>query len=117
MKTVLTLAIGISLTGCAGINEAMTKYSDTDPVSYNISGQTWRIFDQPANGRMMITPGFGESTSTGFKQGLTYGLAGNPYKEAATFQPAATAYLAQRNCKITGGHLVLAYQYEFEYDC
>ena len=117
MKFLMIIAVGLALTACTGINEAMTKYTGTEPITYDIVGNKWRIYDQPENGRLMITPGYGKSTSTGFKQGITYGLAGNPYKEADAFQPAATAYLAQRNCKISGGHLVLPYQYEFEYVC
>jgi hypothetical protein len=117
MRTALIAAIGLSLAGCAGVNEAMTEYSGTDPVSYSIGGEQWRIFDQPENSRMMITTGISASKSTGANQGLTLGLSGNPYKKAAAFRPAATAYLAQRNGTITGGHLVLPYQSEFDYAC
>ncbi|WCE67945.1 hypothetical protein PL335_06255 [Sulfitobacter faviae] len=117
MKIWMLTAVAVSLAGCAGINEAMTKYGDTDPVTYRIDGSTWRIFDQPENGRMMITTGVGTAGATGAKQGVTFGLANNPYETGAAYQPAATAYLAPRGCKITGGHLVLPMQYEFEYAC
>ena len=117
MKTFILCAVAATLAGCAGLNEAMTKYGDTDPVTYKIDGATWRIFDQPENGRLMITPGLGAAGAAGAKQGITFGMAGYEYVQSETFTPPATAYLAQRNCKITAGHLVVPTQYEFEYDC
>ena len=116
-KTFTLLGLAAILTGCAGFNEALTKYGDTAPVPYRIDGSTWRIFDQPENGRLMITPGIGAAGAAGAKQGLTFGMAGYEYVQSETFTPPTTAYLAQRDCKITGGHLVVPTQYEFEYAC
>ena len=117
IKTLFLMGITAALTGCAGLNEAITKYGGTDPVTYKIGDTKWRIFDQPENGRMMITTDLDAAAAAGAKQGITFGLADNPYASATAYEPAATAYLASRRCEIIDGHLVVPMQYEFEYEC
>jgi hypothetical protein len=117
MRNIIVGASVLALTACSGMNEAITKYGSTRPVSYQISGQNWRIYDQPENGRLMITPSLSAAAGQGAVSGITYGMADNPYTQREAFEPPAVAYLASKGCKITGGHLVLNTQFEFEYSC
>ncbi|HBR41799.1 hypothetical protein [Sulfitobacter sp. UBA4523] len=105
------------IAACGGVNEAITKYGSTKPVTYEIGEEKWRIFDQPENNRLMITPTVGASAGQGAVTGITYGLARNPYSQRETFEPPAAAYLSTRQCKITEGHLVVNTQFEFKYSC
>jgi hypothetical protein len=69
------VAIGaLALAGCAGIDAAL-QYNDVDVHAIEVGGSTWRIFDKPAEGRMMITPTFGRSAANGLLSGLTLGAA------------------------------------------
>lgn len=116
MKNYIACLSVIALASCAGINEAM-EYSGTPPVSHNINGEVWRIFDQPENNRLMITPSIGDSAASGAASGIALGLAVNPYTQRATFEPAVEAYLSERGCKVTSAKLIIRPQFEFQYAC
>jgi hypothetical protein len=116
MKNYIACLSFVVLASCAGLNEAM-EYSGTPPVSYNINGDVWRIFDQPEKNRLMITPSIGDSAASGAADGFTFGLAVNPYTLQATFEPAVEAYLSERGCKVTSAKLIIRPQFEFEYAC
>lgn len=116
MKTT-TIALALSvLAGCSGISEAM-NYSGTKPFDYQHKGATWRIYDQPENSRLMITPSLAKSGELGVTRVTTLGNSTAPYATAEPYRPAATAYLASKGCTITEGNLVITPQYEFSYAC
>lgn len=119
MKKFAAISALVLATGCTGVNYAMENYSDVDVQQIKHEDKEWRIFDKPEEGRLMITPAFGDTMGAGMASGITFGLATSPYIRGATFRPAAQAYLAQTHgrCTITGGDLVIEPQYEFFYQC
>lgn len=115
-------AIGIVLVACAScteINYAGTHYSDISPVKFQYAGKTWRVFDKPSEGRLMITPSLGDAAAAGAIEGLTFGLSGNASGPEGAFHSASAAFLEQRSgsCRITNGALIIDPQWEFFYSC
>jgi hypothetical protein len=117
MKRMLILSACAALMGCAGINEAL-QYDDV-PVKtvMNMDG-TWRIFDKPREGRLMITPTYGRAAGKGFVGGLTFGIASTEIPRAE-YQAGAESWLVStsRICKVTDGHEIISPQWEFKYSC
>lgn len=108
-----------ALVGCAQLDYAMTEYGGIKPLQFAYSGKTWRIFDRPADGRLMITPTVGDAAAAGAVEGMTLGLSGNASGSEGVFHSAALAYLKTRSksCKIYNGALVINPQWEFFYEC
>lgn len=112
------LAFLILLSGCAGISHAR-EYRDVDPVHFESGSETWRIFDKPTEGRLMITPTIGSSISIGADKGAAnLGLSEHPSAEAK-FRAATADWLAKsgRKCDIISGEDILDPQWEFKYRC
>ena len=100
------------LAGCSGMNYAIENYSDIKPIQFVQSGKTFRIFDKPIEGRLMITPSIGSAAV----QGATFGAAA---AAEMTYKLAAQAYLdsTDRNCKAGDMTLVVQPQWETFYTC
>jgi hypothetical protein len=110
MKRLLFLTL--FLAGCSGMNYAMEHYNEVDPQPITYKDQSFRIFDKPTEGRLMITPTVGNSAL----QGLTFGgaaTAQNTYKQAAAAYLGATG----RTCEVTEMMLVVQPQWETFYKC
>ena len=100
------------LAGCSGMGYAIENYSGTKPVQFVEAGKTFRIFDKPAAGRLMITPSLGAA----FAQGATFGAASSA---EMTYQIASQAYLDStgRKCEVGDMKLVVQPQWETFYTC
>lgn len=116
-KLIVSMVLAVS--GCGGINYAMTHYSGVDVVKFAYDGKTYRVFDKPTENRLMITPTIGDSAAAGLIQGGTLGLSGDPLGPQGEFRMAAAAFIAQRDdtCRVTDGAKVIHPQYEFFYTC
>lgn len=115
MKAKLIIgAIALSImAGCSGVNYAIENYSGTKPVKFlDSEGQKFRIFDKPAEQKLMITPSLGAS----FAHGATFGSATTPEMK---YQAAAAAYVKStgRNCKMGDMRLIIEPQWETFYTC
>jgi len=113
----MRLLIVIPLAMLAGCGEnaqyVMDTYRGIDPLQYEADGQSWRIFDKPSEGKMMITPTIGRAMSSG----ATLGLDGSQVNKSETYVPAATAYLDEKGCGIVDRRIVFTAQAEFTYTC
>lgn len=91
---------------------AMKHYNEVDPEAISYEGQSFRVFDKPTEGRLMITPTVGNSAL----QGLTFGGAA---KAQNTYKQAAVAYLGAtgRKCEVTEMMLIVQPQWETFYKC
>lgn len=107
------------MTGCSGINYVVENYSGVDVEHFEANGQTWRIFDKPAEGRLMITPSLGKAAAVGAAQGATFGLSRGGANPVQNFEAAANLFIKSRDktCQVTSGSLVVNPQYEFFYAC
>jgi hypothetical protein len=119
IKTAVSIASVIAMTGCTGINYAVENYSGVDVERFEANGQTWRIFDKPAEGRLMITPTLGKAAAVGAAQGATFGLSRGGASPVQNFEAAANLFIKSRDktCQVTSGSLVVNPQYEFFYTC
>lgn len=119
MKKLIMVASLLSLTACAGMNYAIENYTGVKPKTFAHDDKTFRVFDKPNEGRLMITPSLGDAAGAGMVQGLTLGLSGNMSGPEGKFQKATETYLriTGRKCRITNGALVVQPQWEFFYTC
>ncbi len=111
------LALGIAVSGCAGMDAAM-QYSDVPVREFKNSDDAWRIFDKPAEGRLMITPSLGAAMGQGALKGLTFGAADTEIPKPI-YQRAVLGWLSYtaRTCTVTDGYKLINPQWEFTYHC
>ena len=117
MRFVVVALAVLLLAGCAGLDAAM-EYDDTEAIHFDFAAATWRIFDKPAEGRLMITPDMGEALAEGLLSGLTFGAADGAIPKSK-YRDAVVAWLAhtKRSCTVTDGYLLVKPQWEFTYRC
>lgn len=106
------------IAGCAGMQYAMKHYSGVPVVHHKMPDDTYRVFDKPNEGRLMITSSLGAAAAGGAKSGITFGAASSSAPRNF-FQEAAESYLKKtgRDCTIKDGHLIVSPQWEFFYEC
>lgn len=119
IRTSIAVVSVVAITGCSGINYAVENYSGVDVERFEANGQTWRIFDKPAEGRLMITPSLGKAVAVGAAKGATFGLSGGGASPVQYFEAAANLFIKSRDesCQVKSGSLVINPQYEFFYTC
>lgn len=126
MKVIpFALSAALCLSACGGMGTAISEYGGVTPVSFSHAGSTWRVYDKPETGRLMITPTIGDSMASGFIGGATLGVAGDPITGRSAgipqdkFSDAAVAWVTRHgsSCKLTKGHLLIMPQWEFFYSC
>lgn len=110
--------MAFSLGGCANINYIMDNYSGVGIKEVATQYDTFRVFDKPAENRLMITSSIGSAIGQGLVGGATF----NPTVAAApepVFHEAVEMYLAQsgRKCEVQPGVLLAQPQWEFRYSC
>ncbi|WP_139250977.1 hypothetical protein [Roseibium suaedae] len=118
MKSRFLISLCFMVSGCAGVTEAM-KYQGTPIQRFEYAGDNWRIFDKPAEGKMMTTPSIGAGISAGTARGLTFGIAG-ALPEGLQHQEMAKEYLkstGRESCSIFETKKVIQGQYEIIYKC
>ena len=101
------------------------QYSSVKPVVFANGGSTWRVYDKPDEGRLMITPTVADSAASGFIGGATLGVAGDPITGRSAgipqngFTAAASAWVKRHgaSCEVTSGHLLVTPQWEYAYAC
>ncbi len=108
----------IVLGGCASMDHMMQHYANTPVQEFRNHHDNFRIFDKPADGRVMIT----SSIESAAAQGLVGGLTFNPALAAPPkpiYEQAVAQYLAAsgRQCTISDGYLLVQPQWEFRYTC
>jgi hypothetical protein len=107
----------VALAGCAELGYALDNYTGVDPVQHAYGQDTWRIFDKPGEGRMMVTASIGAGMMAGAARGATWGLSGNLTGPMGNYRAAAEDWLTSqgRDCTILSGALIIEPQYEFWY--
>lgn len=116
MRMTILLALALLLTGCAGL-DAARQYRGTELQSFVNMEDTWRVFDRPAEGRLMITPSLGTITVDALTSG-PFGIF-HPEIPKSIYQQAVEGWLVQtgRSCKVTDGYKLIKPQWEFRYSC
>jgi hypothetical protein len=99
--------------------DSAMQYGGVPVQEVEAGGHPWRIFDKPAEGRLMITPSIGRSMGEGALSGLTLGAADTEIPKP-DYQAAVAVWLKTRHggvCTITDGYKLIRPQWEFTYRC
>jgi hypothetical protein len=118
MRRALVGFTALALTACAYPEYVNDEYRYIPLATFAHDNHTYRIFDKPSAGKMIITPSLVTAMSDGVIRNATFGRYHNR-TERETLEAAAAAYLARqgRNCTITSGSLAYDPQWEFTYVC
>lgn len=118
MRALISTVAALALAGCANYSYATDHYGDTQMVSFEHNDSTYRVFDKPQAGKLMITSSLGAAAGDGALRGLTFGIINNHPSEPV-MHDAADAFLAStgRACKTDPGQLIMQPQWEFRYSC
>lgn len=119
MRLLSLILLGFSLAGCAGMSYAMQEYSGVTIEEVVMPDDTYRIFDKPQQGKMMVTSSIGAAAARGFGEGLLLGAVDNTPPKPL-FDAAALAYLrktGRNNCRVVESYLLVKPQFEVKYEC
>lgn len=110
------LALGLS--GCAYPHYVNDEYRYIPLTTFAHDNRSFRIFDKPSAGKLIITPSLSAAVSDVVIRNATFGKYNNSV-ELQALSGAVIAYLSGqgRKCVITGSSLMYDPQWEFTYDC
>lgn len=108
----------VALSGCAYPQYVNDEYRYIPLTSFAHDNRSFRIFDKPSAGRLIITPSLSTAMGNAVIRGATFGEYDNTIGQN-TLEAAVEAYFkAQgRKCTLTGSSLVYDPQWEFTYEC
>ena len=117
-RLIAAIALIGALAGCAGVDYVLDNYSGIKPINYQSAalGKGFRIFDKPAENKLMITPTIGQALGEGMAKGLVGSGVGAP---EIVFENGALEWLAStgRSCVATRTYLLIETQWEVLYNC
>lgn len=119
VRMVAALVCAASVAGCGGASYVLDEYAGVTPVMFAQPDDTYRVYDKPAQNKMMVTPSIGAAALQGAGQGLSM-MSADFTSPKPVFERVTLAYLASTgrdNCRIIDGYIVLKPQWEFKYDC
>jgi hypothetical protein len=119
MKNVWVLGLALALGGCGGLSYAAQEYTGVEVLTVQMPDDNYRVFDKPAENKMMVTSSVGSALAQGAGQGLLLNAIDNTPPKPL-FEAAAIAFLAQSgrsSCRIIDAYLIVKPQYEIKYDC
>lgn len=115
---VLAATLAIALQGCAYPNYVNDEYRYIPLTTFAHENQSYRIFDKPSAGKLVVTPSLANAVSDSVIRNVTFDRYNNTTARE-TLEAAVTAYLERqgRKCEITGASLIYDPQWEFTYTC
>lgn len=119
MLRTLTLAVTlVALGACAYPRYVNDDYRYIPLTTFAYNNQSYRIFDKPSAGKLIITPSLATAVSDSVIRNVTFDEYNNTTTRE-TLQAAVAAYLANqgRKCEIKDGSLIYDPQWEFTYAC
>ncbi len=118
IKAIAYASAAIIMGGCASVSYIVDNYSGVPIQEVETSYDTFRVFDKPAENRMMITTSIASASGQGIVGGLMLNPAGGA-TPLPIFREAVEKYLAQsgRACQVKDGALIAVPQWEFRYTC
>lgn len=116
--TIATLALAAALQGCAYPSYVNDEYRYIPLTTFAYENQSYRIFDKPSAGKLVVTPSLTMAVSDSVIRNVTFDRYNNTTARE-TLEAAIVAYLERqgRKCEITGASLVYDPQWEFTYTC
>lgn len=115
---VATALLAVALQGCAYPHYVNDEYRFIPLTTFAHENQSYRIFDKPSAGKLIVTPSLATAMSDNVIRNVTFDRYNNTTARE-TLEAAVAAYLARqgRKCEITGGSLIYDPQWEFTYTC
>jgi hypothetical protein len=113
---VLTLAL--TLAACSAPQHLGDEYRNVPRTTFAHDGNTYRIFDKPSAGKLVVTPTVANAMSDSLLRKMTFGTYGNAAPKSS-MEAAVAAYLTSsgRKCAAISAALVHKPQWEFTYSC
>lgn len=119
VSRVLTVALPLMLSGCAAVSYITEEYWGVTVEHVAMPDDTYRIYDKPAQSKMMVTSSIGAAAAQGMGTGLAWGLVDNtppkPRFDAAALQHLANT--GRAGCRVVDSYLLMKPQFEVKYDC
>ncbi|MET4630458.1 hypothetical protein ABIB83_007510 [Bradyrhizobium sp. I1.8.5] len=115
----MAAVLAVALAGCASINYIIDEYRGVEVRDVKMSDDTYRVFDKPAQNKMMVTSSLSSAAGQGFARGLTLGAAPTEPPKPL-FEAAALQFLTENGrpgCRVTDAYLLASPQWEVKYDC
>ena len=118
MHRSITIALPIALAACSTPLHIGNEYRNVPRTTFAFEGNTYRIFDKPSAGRLVVTPSVANAMSDSLIRKMTFGAYGNAVPKAS-MEAAVAAYLTSngRKCATDSATLVRKPQWEFSYSC
>jgi hypothetical protein len=120
LPIVSAILLALPLVGCQSKTSTTNRYDNVEMQQFTTTpgADTYRVFDKPSEGRLMIASNVGTAATLGITQGLTFGLAGSGGL-ATKVRGAAQQYLDStgRNCAIYSVEPIADPKYEVLYTC
>jgi hypothetical protein len=115
---IATMALAVALQGCAYPSYVNDEYRYIPLTTFAHENQSYRIFDKPSAGKLVVTPSLATAVSDTVIRNVTFDRYNNTTPRE-TIQAAVVAYLERqgRKCEVTGATLVYDPQWEFTYTC
>jgi hypothetical protein len=94
------------------------EFRDIPRTDFAFGSNTYRIFDKPSAGKLVITPSLSSAMGTSVLRGVTFGTYGNALPQKKV-EAAVVAYLrtSGRTCTTSAARSLGDPQWEFVYSC
>lgn len=114
----LALALALGISACAYPSYVNDEYRYIPLTTFAHENQSYRIFDKPSAGKLVVTPSLTKAVSDNIIRSVTFDRYNNA-TERERLEAAVAAYLTSngRKCTITSGAQVYDPQWEFTYSC
>ena len=118
MRAMMVGLTTLALSACAYPGYVNDDYRYIPLVNFSYDNHSYRIFDKPSAGKLIITPSLANAVIDTVIRGATFGRYANPTPHAA-LEAAVGAYLVTngRKCMVTDSSLIYDPQWEFTYTC
>ena len=117
-RTVVVSLATLALAACAYPKYISDEYRYIPLTTFAYDNNSFRIFDKPSAGKLVITPSLGDAVSDTVIRNVTFGKYNNAVNQEK-IEKAVAAYLTSngRKCQSTGSTLLYDPQWEFTYSC
>jgi hypothetical protein len=119
MRLLQVSALCCAIGGCASINYVLEEYNGVPVLEVKMPDDTYRVFDKPAQNKMMLTSSLASAAGQGFVRGAALGAVPTDTPKPL-FEAAALQYLVEsgRNgCRVIDAYILMRPQWEVKYDC
>ena len=117
-RAIIATMAALTLSACTYPKYISDEYRYIPLTTFAYENNSFRIFDKPSAGKLVITPSLSTAMSDTVIRNVTLGKYNNAVNQE-TIEKAVAAYLTSngRKCQPTGSTLLYDPQWEFTYAC